>query len=99
MLGAAGEGRVSAATRADYAAAAAAVLTTEGHAGKTYELGGDTAITLAEYAAEIARRAGKAVVYKNLSETEYTQALVGFGRAGRVRGDLRRATRRSRAAN
>lgn len=79
VLGAAGEGRVSAATRADYAAAAAAVLTTEGHAGKAYELGGDTAITLAEYAAEIARQVGKAVVYKNLSETEYTQALVGFG--------------------
>ncbi len=79
VLGAAGEGRVSAATRADYAAAAAAVLTTEGHAGKTYELGGDTAITLAEYAAEIARQAGKPVVYQNLSEAEYTKALVGFG--------------------
>ena len=38
--------RVSAAARADYAEAAAAVLSTEGHAGAVYELGGDEAFTL-----------------------------------------------------
>ena len=46
ILGSADDGRVSAATRADYAAAAAAVLTSEGHAGRTYELGGDTAFSM-----------------------------------------------------
>lgn len=51
VLGAAGEGRVSAATHADYAeAAAAAVLSTSGHANTIYELGGDTAFTMAEFA-------------------------------------------------
>ena len=48
---AAGEGRISAAPRADYAAAAAAVLTGDGHAGKTYELAADEAFTLAGLAA------------------------------------------------
>src|SRR5699024_1300189 len=43
VLGAAGEGRVSAATRADYAAAAAAVLVADDQAGRVHELGGDTA--------------------------------------------------------
>ncbi|HYD39733.1 MAG TPA: NAD(P)H-binding protein [Anaeromyxobacter sp.] len=47
VLGAAGEGRVAAAARADYAAAAAAVLTTPGHEGKVYELAGDAPFTLA----------------------------------------------------
>jgi NAD(P)H dehydrogenase (quinone) len=56
LFGAAGEGRISAATRADYAVAAAAVLTTDGHEGRAYELGGE-AFTLAELAAEISRQA------------------------------------------
>jgi NAD(P)H dehydrogenase (quinone) len=79
VLGAAEEGRFSAASRKDYALAAVAVLTTEGHAGKTYELAGDTAFTLPELAAEAARVSGKPVVYKNLSEAEYEAALAGFG--------------------
>lgn len=41
FIGAAGEGRIASATRADYAAAAARVISTEGHAGKVYELAGD----------------------------------------------------------
>ncbi len=79
ILGAAGEGRVSAATRADYADAAAAVLTGDGHAGKVYELGGDEAFTLTELAAEISRQSGKSVAYQNLPTTAYQQALEGFG--------------------
>ena len=60
VLGAAGEGRVSAATRADYADAAAVVLAGEGHEGAVYELGADRAFTLGEYAATLSRvcRAG-----------------------------------------
>ncbi len=57
VLGAAGEGRVSAATRADFAAAAAAVLTLDDQAGKVYELGG-APFTLAEYAAELSAQSG-----------------------------------------
>ena len=66
FLGAAGEGRISSAARADYAAAAAAVLTSDGHEGKTYELSGDDSYTLAEFAAEIAKQSGKEVIYQNL---------------------------------
>ncbi len=49
LVGAGGDGRVSVALRADYAEAAAVVLTGEGHAGATYELGGE-AVTLPELA-------------------------------------------------
>ena len=79
VLGAAGDGQISAATRADYAAAAAAVLTGDGPVNVAYELGGDTPFTLAEYAAEVARQTGKQIAYQNVSEEEYAQALLGFG--------------------
>lgn len=79
VLGAAGEGRVSAATRADFAAAAAAALVGEDQAGRVYELGGDTAFTLAEYAATLSAESGTDVAYRNLSAAELTSALVGAG--------------------
>ncbi|MEQ1685619.1 MAG: NAD(P)H-binding protein [Burkholderiaceae bacterium] len=79
VIGSAGEGRIASAARADYAAAAAAVLTGADQAGRVYELAGDTAYTLAEFAAEIARQSGQAVVYKNLPEADYAAALLGFG--------------------
>ncbi|MEE4489657.1 SDR family oxidoreductase [Streptomyces sp. BE230] len=75
----AGEGRVASATRADYAAAAAAVLTGEGHLGKAYELSGDVAWSLAEYAAEIAKASGKEIVYKNVPAAVHQEILVGAG--------------------
>lgn len=79
VLGAAGEGRIAFAARADYAAAAAAVLLGDGHAGKVYELAGDEAYTLGEYAAELSRQSGKTVVYKNLGQDEYRETLKSFG--------------------
>lgn len=79
MLGSAGEGRVSAAPRADYAEAAAAVLIGDGHEGRVYELGGDEAFTMAALAAEITRQSGTEVVYRDLPEGEYARMLVGFG--------------------
>ena len=79
FLGSAGEGRIASAARADYAAAAVAVLTTPGHDGKTYELAGNTAYTLADLAAEISRRSGQAIPYRNLPEDDYAAALKGFG--------------------
>src|SRR5690606_20890749 len=65
--GALGEGRVSGASRADYAEAAARVLTGDGHAGRVYELGGDEALTGPELAAAI----GAGVRYENLAEADY----------------------------
>ncbi len=80
FLGAAGEGRISAAARADYARAAAVVLTsTESQAGRIYELAGDQGFTLAQFAAEIAKASGKPVAYKNLSEQDFKAALIGAG--------------------
>ena len=78
MAGSAGDGRVSAATRADYAAAAAAVLTSDQHE-RVYELGGDQAFTLAELAAEISAQVGRPVSYRDLPEAEYARLLVGAG--------------------
>ena len=79
VLGAAKDGRFATATRADYAAAAAAVLTGKGHENKVYELGGDQPYTLAELSAEVARQTGKPVVYKDLPQAEYAKSLTGFG--------------------
>jgi NAD(P)H dehydrogenase (quinone) len=75
IVGSAGEGRVSAAGRIDYAEAAAAVLATEGHIGATYELGGDTAYTQAELAAEIAAQSGTPVTYQDIPVAEYEKVL------------------------
>ncbi|MEP0547585.1 MAG: SDR family oxidoreductase [Rhodothermales bacterium] len=79
ILGSAGEGRVSAATRDDYAEAAAVVLTSDGHEGAVYELGGDDAFTMSEMAEEITRQSGTEVVYRDVPPEEYERALVGFG--------------------
>jgi len=79
ILGAAGDGRFAAAARADYAEAAVTVLTADGHAGKTYELGGDVPYTLPELAAEVSKQTGKTVAYQDLPQKKYAEALVGFG--------------------
>jgi NAD(P)H dehydrogenase (quinone) len=79
FIGSAGHGRISAATRADFADAAAAVLTGSGHEGRTYELAGDTSFSLAELAAEISHQTGRALPYVNLPEAEYAAKLAGFG--------------------
>ena len=79
VIGSAGDGRISSATRADYAAAAVAVLTGSGHEGKVYELAGDTAWTKSDLAAEISRQTGKTISYRNLSPADYADALTSFG--------------------
>ncbi|MEO6472643.1 MAG: SDR family oxidoreductase [Aeromicrobium sp.] len=78
VIGAAGDGQVSAATRADFAAAAAAVLTLDDQGGKVYELGGSS-FTLTEYAAELGALSGQPVVYQDLSTADFTSVLVGAG--------------------
>ncbi len=79
FIGSAGTGRISSAARVDYAEAAAVVLTSTGHEGKTYELAGDGAYTLADLAAEISRQSGKTIPYNNLPEADYAAVLIGFG--------------------
>jgi NAD(P)H dehydrogenase (quinone) len=79
MIGAAGEGRVSSAARKDYAEAISVVALDATHTGKTYELAGDTAHTGADFAAAVAKAAGKPVAYVTMPQANYAQALAGFG--------------------
>ncbi len=79
FAGSAGDGRISSAPRSDYADAAVAVLTTEGHGGQVYELAGDDAYTLTELAAEISRQSGKEIPYVNLPEADYAGILIKAG--------------------
>lgn len=79
FVGAAGEGRISSAARADYALAAAQAVLGRARPGETYELAGDRAWTLAELAAEIGLVAGKPVAYQNLSVADYAGVLASIG--------------------
>jgi len=79
LYGCAVDGKISSASRADYAQADATVLTTENQAGKIYELAGDSAYTLTELAAEVSQQTGKTINYVNLPEQEYQALLVKVG--------------------
>lgn len=80
LVGSAGDGRVSGAARADYAEAAAAVLTSdENQAGKVYELGGDEHVSYPELAQAISNVTGNPVEYRNLPVAEYQGVLESVG--------------------
>jgi NAD(P)H dehydrogenase (quinone) len=79
LTGSAGQGRVAAATRADFAAATVAVLTAEQPTPGIVELGGDQAWTRAELAAAVAAETGREVTYRDLSPEEHVRSLVEAG--------------------
>lgn len=79
FAGSAGDGRVAGAARADYAAAAVAVLTGEGHEGKVYELAGDAPYSYADLAAEIGKATGREIGYVDLPAGEHAKALAEAG--------------------
>lgn len=79
LAGGAGEGRIAAAARAEYAEAAAIVLSGAHPVQQVYELAGDTRFTLAELAAELSRQSGKQVPFHNLPRQEYREMLLGVG--------------------
>ena len=79
LLGCAGEGRIASAVRADYAEAAAVVLTITQPANVIYELAGDEAYTLSQLAAEVSKVSGKSVVYQDLPEADYRAVLLNAG--------------------
>ena len=79
VLGAAGEGRLSTASRADFAEAIAVTALDAAHAGQIYELAGDLSYSLADLATEIAAQSGKPVAFVNLPQADYAKALEGFG--------------------
>ena len=79
LVRAAGDGRLASASRADYAAAAAAVLASGGHEDTVYELSGDTAWSFAEFAAEVSKQSGRHVPYHAVTGEEYAAMLSGAG--------------------
>ena len=87
FVGSAGTGRVASATRADYAAAAVAVLTGEGHENKTYELGGDVAWSYTELAELLSKATGQEIIYQAVSPAEHDELLVAAG-IPRIAADL-----------
>ncbi len=74
-----GEGRVSSASRQDFAEAAAVVLTDAAARGRIYELAGDTAWTFDELAATVAEIEGRPVVFRNVSPEEHAEILTAAG--------------------
>ena len=74
-----GDGRIASASRADYAEAAAVVLTTEGHEGQVYELSGDVSWDFDDLAAAIGGIVGREVVYTRLTPEEHSALLTSFG--------------------
>lgn len=76
LFGAAQDGRISSASRIDYAEAAAKVLTSTGHENKTYELAGSESFTKADLAQFISQATHKPVIYQNLSADDLRQGLI-----------------------
>jgi NAD(P)H dehydrogenase (quinone) len=78
FIGSAGTGHIAAAARADYAAAAVAVLTDPALRGGTYELAGD-AFTMADLAAAVSELTGRDLPYHDLPADQYGAILAGAG--------------------
>jgi NAD(P)H dehydrogenase (quinone) len=78
IAGSARNGRVSAALRRDFAAAAAAVLVDPPAGDRAYQLGG-AGFTMAELAAELSAQTGRDVAYHDLPQEAYVELLLGAG--------------------
>lgn len=79
IRGPAGSRRMAAVLRADVAAAAAAVLAGEGHDGRTYDITGPEAFTLAEAAEEMSRATGRSIRFEDETEEEAYESRRGYG--------------------
>jgi NAD(P)H dehydrogenase (quinone) len=78
VLGATHDGRISAASRADYAAAAAVALLADDEGKGTYELAGET-FTFTDLAATVTEVTGTTVTSRDVTGEEYQEALTGHG--------------------
>lgn len=79
LVGAASDGRISSAARADYARAAAAVLAGGDHGGRIYELAGDASFTLAELATVVRETSGEPMPYHDMTPEAFRLALLESG--------------------
>jgi len=79
IIGSSGNGKISSASREDYADAIVSVLTASDQDGKTYELAGDESWTLSDLASEISKQTGKDITYVDMPEEQYASALTNYG--------------------
>jgi len=79
IRGPAGDGRVSAILRDDVAASVVAILTSDGHDGRTYDLVGPASFSLAEAAATIARATGRPVRFEDETVAEAWASRASYG--------------------
>lgn len=70
---------LASATRIDYADAAVAALTGEGHLNAVYELAGDVEWSFTDLAAELTKQTGQPVAYQQLSADEHEKLLIDAG--------------------
>lgn len=74
-----GDARVASASRADYAAGAAAVLVEDGHVGRVYEFAGDVAWTFDDFAAAATEALDREVTYQRLTSDQLAAGLAAAG--------------------
>lgn len=79
MPGCSKSGRVSSASRKDYAEAIAVAAIETESGNRVYELAGDTAYTRTELAEEVARQTGKPFTYNDVPVEAYAGILEDFG--------------------
>ncbi|MFC4563641.1 NmrA family NAD(P)-binding protein [Nocardiopsis mangrovi] len=72
-----GDAAVSAVDTRDIAGSAAAVLTGEGHTGRTYTLTGPRAVTHDEIAQALSAATGREIAFRDASAERFTAALAG----------------------
>ena len=82
IRGPAGDGRVAAVLREDVAAAVAVLLAEDGHDGRTYELTGPSAFSMAEAAAALSRATGRTVRFEDETEEQAHASRAGYGAPG-----------------
>jgi NAD(P)H dehydrogenase (quinone) len=75
----AGEGRMRPVSRRDCAAAAAAVLTTDGHEGQIYDITGPDSISQSDLAALLAEVGGRAIKVHNVNDRILTWGMTKAG--------------------
>ena len=74
-----GEGRIAYVSREDCAAAAAAVLTTEGHEGKAYDITGPESLSFAEAAERISAATGREIRHVDVPPEAARQGMLSSG--------------------
>jgi NAD(P)H dehydrogenase (quinone) len=75
----ANDGKFSFASRNDMAAAGAILLTTDGHEGKVYELGGPPSVSFHDISGYLTELSGKSIQYVSPPVEVYSEQLKGYG--------------------